>query len=1057
VLALKEYGAPLFFDSDDYTLLAIVNDVLKRPSRPKSLSSLMAPYMHPHGIKEMAAPSGLRIAYAIAGLLESLDIGKAADRIIALRSLRDEVFSSSAGYYRKNTARVLVQIMKELIRSQEDRKRQLQLAHDFRVASSGKPSRIRSELARYHLLEMPEEWNQYAFDDHVHDANTKGRKSPTHLIMDAWIKGIRKLTVIYYNYVEEEVVAELLEASALLDIRVRIGIEFSTRFRTTFVRFIWELEGFLHNRDLLEFLREKPVREMMASGREVSRYQQQYVLAVLEAFNSRHRQVVETELGLAVDPIQEDDFLRFVGAGQPSLLHLAKYIEHACRRGLDEAMGRICRESPRQGGAGERELAQCAALIHELVPENIINRFLHPRHNPDLHDPTVPHDSGMPTLLELSPAALIDRLAAMHASSRFTLNLSQLSIQDTLELLYVCKGRITHLESFNLKDSGYGIISRAARGSGFAGEAVDIVSPDRHYRFINTLQQALNEENVIILKRAIRSIIYDFERTRLLVEQGCENRNGTTASADLAEKRAELAAMNEQKAVLLDILQNIAAFHGYYQGKPLGSRIGTGSTGQSHLRYGMGLVVVDTLPRRAQRMVRHANGEEQSRCIPVTAKMVEHHHIRRCGADSCFRWRQLVAWLPGLRKADGCRSRDWSLERFDIHPGTEGNIVTLGGIRRKPEDEIRLLQERGRQSIGRMLPYLNTHLKNTLKIVAGFVPAFLTFSLTKDWWVLAYLGAFIWFGITGLRNIIQSVLGGGGLQRSPLLPWNSLVSWSRIADSLLYTGFSVPLLDYVVKTLLLQQSWGVTTATAPVLLYAVMALANGIYISAHNVVRGLPRSAIIGNFFRSILSIPLAVLFNVAIAMALQAAMIPDVDMELQKWAAIISKLASDCVAGVIEGLADRARNIRIRLADYREKISRLFAVFARLDVLFPEEDVLDLLLSPKKAMSAIRQEARELEKAFIVNALDLMYIWMYQPRARKALELTVAAMSLEEWLIFYRSQLILKRHKEISRFFIDGLVGKNFTRALAFYLDRKDAYLEEMARIGMLREKMGP
>lgn len=68
-----------------------------------------------------------------------------------------------------------------------------------------------------------------------------------------------------------------------------------------------------------------------------------------------------------------------------------------------------------------------------------------------------------------------------------------------------------------------------------------------------------------------------------------------------------------------------------------------------------------------------------------------------------------------------------------------------------------------------------------------------------------------------------------------------------------------------------------------------------------------------------------------------------------------------------------------------------------------------------------------------------------------------VGAMSLEEWLIFYRSQLILKRHKEISKFFIDDLVGKNFARTPAFYLDRKDAYLEEMARIGTLREKMGP
>ena len=66
-------------------------------------------------------------------------------------------------------------------------------------------------------------------------------------------------------------------------------------------------------------------------------------------------------------------------------------------------------------------------------------------------------------------------------------------------------------------------------------------------------------------------------------------------------------------------------------------------------------------------------------------------------------------------------------------------------------------------------------------------PAFLTFALTKDWWVLAYLGAFIWFGITGLRNILQSVLGGGGFRRSRLLNWNDYISWTRITDSLLFT------------------------------------------------------------------------------------------------------------------------------------------------------------------------------------------------------------------------------------------------------------------------------
>ncbi|MCP4151222.1 MAG: hypothetical protein GY757_25995, partial [bacterium] len=227
--------------------------------------------------------------------------------------------------------------------------------------------------------------------------------------------------------------------------------------------------------------------------------------------------------------------------------------------------------------------------------------------------------------------------------------------------------------------------------------------------------------------------------------------------------------------------------------------------------------------------------------------------------------------------------------------------------------------------------YLNSGLKNGLKVLIGFIPAFATFALTKDWWLLAYFGAFIWFGITGLRNVLQSILGGGGFQRSPLLRWNDYVSWERVSDSLLFTGFSVPLLDYVVKTLVLDQLFGITTATNPNALYTVIALANGLYISGHNTFRGLPKGAIFGNFFRTILSIPIAIGLNAAIGGILTAAGIVGVYNILQKWAAVISKTASDFVAGIIEGTADRYNNIRIRSRDYTKKLTQLFDIYARL------------------------------------------------------------------------------------------------------------------------------
>ena len=158
-------------------------------------------------------------------------------------------------------------------------------------------------------------------------------------------------------------------------------------------------------------------------------------------------------------------------------------------------------------------------------------------------------------------------------------------------------------------------------------------------------------------------------------------------------------------------------------------------------------------------------------------------------------------------------------------------------------------------------------------------------------------------------------------------------------------------------------------------------------------------------------------------------------------------------MAAVIEGLADRQTNIRLRLAAYRTKLAQLFGVFARLDLLFPEEDVLEMLQSPKMMMETLNYEAREQERLIIVNALDLMYLWMYQPRARKALMIVFRGMSREEWLIFYRSQLVLKRYREISQIFVDGLVGRNFSKALSFYLDRFEGYLADMEKLGLSKK----
>ena len=973
----------IYFDKRDHQLIGIVNDVLSRDKSRRYTRNLFYPYLHPHGVKEMAESKGLRIAHAVIHLLESLEVGRVDERLGALRSLRDEVINTAGGSLPRNTARVLLQIMKELVRAHGHYQRQLQLAHDFRRATTGNPRVVRKLLREYHLLEMPEDWNQATFDDHVHDANTKGRKSSSHLIMDAWIKGIRRLRVIYYNFLEARFAVELLEAAEIMGITVRIGIEFSARFHDRYAQLIWVPRGFPDSQAFLCFLAEEPVVSFMAEGRKVSEYQRDHVLAVLRAFNQNHLAGLNQAYGLNLAPLDKDEFLGFVGAGQASLLHLAEFIHG---RLLDLMRGKVAllRERYSQAQPDEqRKIEELVKDMNKLDSDAILERYLKPSRNPEIADPQIPSDApDVPDLLKLCPCDLIDRLIHLHSAYRFTLNLSDLWSEDVLEILYDCEGAVTRLELFNLKDFAAG--------------------KTEHIAEINQLQRAINDGNVIHLKRVIRNMIKRLE-----------------TSDSLADKcRIER---------LTSILHDIATLKSFYKGSPIKARIGSDSTGRSPKVHGMGLAIKETLPHRAQKEI-SGNGGARRDVIPVRVTVLKRETlIPKTGSTEFLKW--LYGWarkIPVLRAISERAQKDWVVEEYATRLESRGNIVTLGGVQVEANNGLSLdaptVED---EPIKHSWRYLNSGLKNGLKVLIGFIPAFATFYLTKDWWVLAYLGAFIWFGITGLRNVLQSVLGGGGIRRSPLLRWNDYVSWERIADSLLFTGFSVPFLDYVVKTLLLNRLFDINTSTSPLALYTFMALANGIYLSSHNAFRGLQRGAIFANFFRTVLSIPLAVGLNAAVGVILSGAGVVGVNAILNKWAAIISKTASDFVAGIIEGTADRYSNIRMRRRDYDAKLDQLFDIYAQIELLFPEAQARDLLESPEQLKRMRSAEVHDLETIIIINSLDMLYFWMYQPRARSALRAIVKNMSEEEREILVTSQFTLLQEREISLLFVNGLGGE--------------------------------
>jgi hypothetical protein len=125
--------------------------------------------------------------------------------------------------------------------------------------------------------------------------------------------------------------------------------------------------------------------------------------------------------------------------------------------------------------------------------------------------------------------------------------------------------------------------------------------------------------------------------------------------------------------------------------------------------------------------------------------------------------------------------------------------------------------------------------------------------------------------------------------------------------------------------------------------------------------------------------------------------------------------------------------------------LTALLDIYTQLELLFPEARTLEILEKPAQYRKRANAEARDLEKIIAIHALDLLYFWLYQPRARSAFKQLLGTLTEEERHILITAQSTLLRKKEISQMFIDGVLGPDFARALSFYLSCYPDYLKTL------------
>ncbi len=120
----------------------------------------------------------------------------------------------------------------------------------------------------------------------------------------------------------------------------------------------------------------------------------------------------------------------------------------------------------------------------------------------------------------------------------------------------------------------------------------------------------------------------------------------------------------------------------------------------------------------------------------------------------------------------------------------------------------------------------------------GFIPAYFTVGIEY---------ALLWFTITGTRNVFVDMISANGFKPSE---WSAKdINITNLANSLFWTGFSVPILGFVKSQFDILWQWDHEGSSYEFAKFFFINVSNGMYLASHNYLRGFDKGTIRGNFF----------------------------------------------------------------------------------------------------------------------------------------------------------------------------------------------------------------
>lgn len=812
------------FNHEVRHLVEILNSEIAAPD-----TVVFRPFSHPAGFVRLITKRRLTIAEAYIRLLSHAQNTGYTERIEALQVMMHHVWHAKNLSMPLNTARVQIALMKQAVRMRGNQRAQLELMSDFARASYGKATVIRRLLRERDLIEVPETGEDLCaldlgWDDHVHDSMTEGRKSPTQLVLDAFIKGISRITVAYYDATTPDTYEEIYLASRILGIDVRIGIEFSIGKKFDRTHYMYVAPQGKTYEELSAYLAQN--REKLTvfwKGLQCnSRHRHETVSALLESFNRtglvEFNAPYEGQSHLQMAPLSWDDLEKLTPKSQATRVHLGQLIYQSMR---PVALKRVLYLKNLYRDMVENETRDVTVTWEE---ERCRRRY----------------NEAVEEYEALSPALCAQRYVTRNKEIDYDSSFATAS--DILPLLSSCGGEIV---------------------------------------FIHPLSQGL-VRGIETLFRDYANItsIEVFNLVDALSRDTAEIRKFSTFLGALSSESAEhVASLLSEWNIDSISIDQIKALQAHVREKPFAMRCASDAVGWSSNIPGMGFIRGRSLSAKSRRLF----DAMQHLTLPKTVSDL----MRGDGDD------------------DGQDGDVYLMSSTQIPMGPNRHAVPT-----RPSPSISPL---------RFWRYLNLNLRCLILALIGFIPGYYCLGLEY---------AVIWFVITGFRNVIVDWIASSGIVPSA---WRLRdIDRENMCESLFFSGISVPILAGAKMGF--DASWAWFGFDEGFLFtfckFWAIAFANGLYLVSHNTLRGFDKAAIRGNFFRSVLSWPLATIGSYA----LTPIGVPDV---------VQSKIWSEVVAGFIEGTVKNIKQKRLAqkavFEVYKQIISSnaLYVKTACMDILF--------------------------------------------------------------------------------------------------------------------------